>query len=242
MIGIQVDNFLGIGDAIQFSHIPENLYLNTGEKTYDVSNSWVFDHNPYVIRNRIPSDVPIFNMWNMSHNFPKYGFNSHAERFFLYFNNIMSTSYKPFLRHPRLYYNENGIINTKRILIHTTGKSEIIPMQDFVIDHIQKVYNDFEIMQIGGREDKQSPFKKMLGLNLWDTAKLISESMIFIGVNSGMMNIANCYPRVIKKILLPNNASTFLPMSKNNEWFDHGNMYFNNTKQDIGATFSYTKL
>jgi len=242
MLGIELDSYLGIGDAIQFTHIPENIYHNTGQKVYDVSNSWVFDHNPYVIRGSIPSNINTLNMWNLSHHFPVEGFKSHADRFFIFFNNIFKTSYSPCLRHPRLYYNEEGRIKTDRILVHTTGKSETEPMHDDVISHISETYKDFEILQIGGPKDKPTPFKKMLGLGLWETAKLISESIMFIGINSGMMHMANCYTRVQKKILLPRDVEDFLPMSHHSVWFDHGNMYYNNTKIDTGATYSYTKI
>jgi len=57
-----------------------------------------------------------------------------------------------------------------------------------------------------------------------------------------MMNIAKCYPRVFKKILIPRDLDSFLPMSHGNVWFDHNSSYFNYTKQDVGATLSYTKI
>jgi hypothetical protein len=50
MIGISVNPKIGIGDGIQFSSVPENYFIATGKKLYDVSKPWFFDHNPYVTR------------------------------------------------------------------------------------------------------------------------------------------------------------------------------------------------
>lgn len=243
MIAIKINDYLGIGDRIQFSLIPENIFYLTGEKIYDINNSWVFDYNPFVERGLPSSKIDkIIDPWEMSRNFG-YGFKSHAERFFDYYNKAYGTKFKDFkLRHPRLYAFENNKINFNRILIHTTGKSERVPLSDEVIDHIEKKYKNYEIIQIGGKEDKPTPFIQKLGLSIWETVELISSSIMFIGVNSGMMNIANCYPRVWKKILLPRDLESFTPLSKDNVWFDYNNSYYNYTEDDIGATFSYLKI
>lgn len=242
-VAIKIDDHLGIGDKIQFSHIPENIYHFTGRKVLDISNSWIFDHNPFVDRiNKTNYDI-ILNLWNESSFFPPDGFKSHAERFFMYFNKKFSTNFKnPILRHPRLYAYENLDIQANRVIVHTTGKSETFQMTDEVIEHIRNVYKNYEIWQIGGLNDKSTPFKNMLGLSEWDTVRTIASSAIFIGVNSGMMNIAKCYPRVFKKILIPRDAESFTPMSKDNVWFDYNSAYFNYTKYDIGSTFSYLKI
>jgi hypothetical protein len=185
----------------------------------------------------------VIDLWDFSHNFPREGFKSHAERFFIAFNDKFNTNYQnPQLRHPRLYINENEEVLPNRVIVHTTGKSETAPINDDVIKAINNNYKNYEIIQIGGISDKQTPFKLALGLNYTDTAKLIATSSIFIGINSGMMNIANCYPRVNKKILVPRDLDKFLPMSKDNCWLDHGVTYFNYTDNDYGATFSYLKI
>jgi hypothetical protein len=242
MIGLILHDKLGIGDKIQFTHIPENIYYFTGKKVYDISRSWVFDHNPFVERN-LENISNSIDLWNLSHSFPKDGFKSHAERFFILYNKIFETNYQnPVLRHPRLYKYENNKIKPNRVLVHTTGKSETTPLQDEVIEHIKKNYKDYEVIQIGGLNDKKTPFINKLGMPLWETVELIATSGIFIGINSGMMNIANCFPRVCKKIVLASNFDNFLPMSYDNCWFDHGVTYFNPSKYDIGATFSFLKL
>jgi hypothetical protein len=243
MIAIVIENYLGIGDAVQFSHIPENFYKFTGKKVFDVSNSWIYNDNPFVERGT-PSE-PIsetLNPWILSREF-YHGFKSHAERFFDFYNRRNNKNFKnPPLRHLRLYSFEQSPIKTNRIVIHTTGKSEIVPMTDEVIEYIAKAYSGYEIIQTGGLNDKKTPFINKLGLDLRSTIELIATSAIFIGVNSGMMNIANCYPRVNKKILLPRDLENFSPLSKDNTWFDYGVNYYNYTENDIGATFSYLKL
>lgn len=243
MIGLILHEYLGIGDKIQFTHIPENIFKSTGKKIFDISNSWVFDNNPYVERNILSETVDLtIDLWLFSQQMPRDGFKSHADRFFQCFNKLYNFNIEPMLRHPRLYLYENEEIRPDRVIVHTTGKSEIMPLNEKVIQAIQNNYKNYEIIQIGGYEDKPTPFKKMLGLNFFDTAKLIATSSIFIGVNSGMMNIANCYPRVNKKILIPRNLDIFCPMSNDNVWFDHGTTFFNYTEQDYGATFSYLKI
>lgn len=243
MIALEIPNCLGIGDAIQFSHIPENIFYFTGEKVFDVSNCWIFDHNPYVERNSQNAKIKYkINLWETSKYF-KYGYKSHAERFFDLFNELFGTNFKnPILRSPRLYFKENEKIFRNRVLVHTTGKSEKVPLSDDVINQIAANYKDCEIIQIGGSNDKNTPFKKMLGLSVWETATLISCSAIFIGVNSGMMNIANCYPKIWKKILVSRDEEIFVPLSKENVWFDYNNTYYNYTKADIGTTYSYLKI
>ena len=48
---------IGIGDAIQFTSLPENYYRTTGKKLVDVSHHWVFDKNPFVLRGVFPNKV-----------------------------------------------------------------------------------------------------------------------------------------------------------------------------------------
>ena len=50
MLGITLGGAQGLGDKLQFSSFPENHFRNTGEKVVDLDRSWIFDHNPYVVR------------------------------------------------------------------------------------------------------------------------------------------------------------------------------------------------
>lgn len=240
MIGLYLHDFLGIGDAVQFTHIPENIYHFTGKRCVNTNNNWSLKHNPYIDNNLNP-EITI-DLWEFSKTL-KHGFKSHAERFFFHFNQTFGANFtNPILRHPRLYLYENSKIVRNRVLVHTTGKSEIVPMTDQSIQIIEEKYQDCEIIQIGGLDDKKTPFIQKLGLSINDTLKLIASSAIFIGVNSGMMNLANCYPSIRKKIFIPRNIDTFLPLTSDNIWFDFNTEYYNYTDIDHGSTMSYLKI
>src|SRR5512146_2942611 len=57
----------GIGDAVQFSSLPENYFRSTGEKLLDLSRSWVFDHNPFVVRDVKRAPIRSIELWNFGH-------------------------------------------------------------------------------------------------------------------------------------------------------------------------------
>jgi hypothetical protein len=243
MISLQIHDFLGIGDAIQFSHIPENIYHFTGEYCININNHWSLKYNPYIQTNYNTNNITsTIDLWNFSKHMG-YGYKSHADRFFTSFNNQFRTNFvNPVLRHPRLYYLENNKIIRNRVIVHTTGKSEIVPMSDDAIKQIAKNYSDCEIIQIGGLQDKPTPFINKLGLSIWKTLDIISSSAIFIGINSGMMNLANCYPKLQKKIFIPRDLDAFSPLTKYNVWFDFNTEYFNYHTYDYGTTMSYLKI
>ena len=77
---------------------------------------------------------------------------------------------------------------------------------------------------------------------------MISKASIFIGVNSGFYHIANCYPKVRKKIVVhelnEQQLNAFKPkmQSISTEWYDYNIEYFNASEIDIGATNSYNIL
>ena len=170
--------------------------------------------------------------------------------------NALGRIKKIHLRHPRLYrYEELQGSTLGVITIHTTGKSEGGVMPDHVIEQIQKNYKNYTIYQVGGKDDKPTPFIDRLGLGLWETAELIAKSQIFIGVNSGMMNIAQCYPRVSRKVLLIENDTLttedmdlgYRPLSQYRpdaaaHWIDYNWQYFNVHDRDIGITMTYEKI
>lgn len=232
MIGI-TNHSPGIGDKIQFTSIPENYFRTTGKKIIDVDNCWVFDHNPYIVRGEKPSHV--FDLWRMKmdqgHKL------SQAERF------CDALSLKLFLRHPRLYQFEENFIRREQVIVHTNGKSAGGEMSDEVIESIRFNYSDYRIIQIGGVNDRKTPFIQKLGLGLWESSYQIATSAIFIGVNSSMMNIAKCYPRVRRKVLVQNlDLLKFYPSSIHEHWIDYGWEYFNSTQFDQGVTMSHLKI
>src|SRR6202167_1343909 len=61
MLGITFRGASGLGDKLQFSSFPENYFRNAGEKVIDVDRSWIFDHNPYVERDKVPDRM--IDLW-----------------------------------------------------------------------------------------------------------------------------------------------------------------------------------
>lgn len=274
-IGI-VNSGGGIGDKIQFTSMPENYYYSFGKKLVDLQHLWVYDHNPYVERlgpnnggvmdgtvgvaidlykNQLffkEGDKPCIGLIKFQ---DEKSYVSQPDRF----KQLFSIS-RVRLRHPRLYRFEElqgeklGIVT-----VHTTGKSEGGEMPDHVIDQIAQNYKSYSIYQVGGSSDKDTPFIDRRGLGMWESAQLIASSQIFIGVNSSMMNIAQCYPRVNRKlILIENNESlktshfdSYKPLCQYLEddesgvssmWVDYNWQYYNVHDHDMGITYSYKKL
>lgn len=234
----------GIGDQVTVSSFPENFFKNYGTKLVDVNNCWVFDHNPYtqrdvnpdVILNHLSAQLDIINKKL------RYNWKSDAEEICYNFNLP-----KMFLRRPRLYKYEDSITQKDLVVVHTTGKT-VGQMPEYVIEQIKKNYDGYDIVQIGLDSDARTPFRKLLNLSKWETAEIISKAAIFIGVNSGFYHIANCYPKVRKKIVLQEldkkQVEGFQPkmQSISTEWYDYNIEYFNISEIDIGATNSYNIL
>ena len=230
----------GIGDHVYHTYFPEIYFKNVGRKIVDLNNKWCYDYNPYIVRNE-SVDIKICP-WGLNDRLPPQ--NSLATSEFLF----KSIGFDIPLRHPRLYRFEDSEKIPFSIAIHTNGNSRHTTLSDEVINTIQEKYKNYSIFQIGGKNDKNTPFIDKRGLSCWDTAKLISKCQIFIGVNSGMLHIANCYPSVWKKVILDefteDELKKWYPCStmKNSFWLDTSIMYFNNTENDIGITYSYRKI
>jgi hypothetical protein len=230
----------GIGDKLQFAALPEIFHDNTNEKIVDVSRCWVYDYNPFVIRENIPCEQHI-NLWGLSHTYKQVQYLSTSERFF---KNTIFKDFKINLRHPRLYRFEDLKTIPNRIVIHTTGKSEGGSISDEALKQIEKRYSHFEVIQVGGKNDKPTNFINKLGLGIWETVEIIASASIFIGIDSGAgMGIANCYPRVNRKIILNrNDMDTISPLNPYTGWLDFNVQYFNQTEHDMGTTYSYKKI
>ena len=234
----------GIGDQIIVSSFPENFYRNYNKKLIDINNLWVFDHNPYVERNVNPDLIAdhLSTQIEIMKSGQRKDFKSDAEE-------ICSNFRLPkcYLRSPRLYKYEDSKTEKDLVIIHTTGKT-VGHLPDNIIEQILKNYSDYRIIQIGLSTDKETPFEKFLDKTKWETAELISKAAIFIGVNSGFYHVANCYPKVRKKIILHELTENILldfepkKSSKNFEWYDYNLEYFNIFNYDIGATNSFIKI
>jgi hypothetical protein len=252
MLGITIAGslrkHLGLGDQIQFSSFPENYFLNKGEKVIDLDNNPIFDFNPYIVRGLKPTKV--LDLWFMTDGrkyLPKKWIPSISER-----NSWYAGLDKCYIRHPKLYLHEDIPLKPKQICVHLTGVSTG-NCPDEVADQIRKNYKDFDIAQIGLSTDKQyGQFEDKRGLSFWDSAKVIAESLIFIGVSSSMMNVAACYPRAIKKIIITESdeeraavMDDMMPMDVERghyHWLDWGFGFYNKTKRDIGVSYSYLKI
>lgn len=239
----------GIGDKIQFSSLPENYFLNTGKKLYDLENCWVYDHNPFVIRGDRNVDE-IVHLWGHQNSVNEREARGEIKHSMFGISARVCEGFNLdcHVRHPRLYQHEDMKTVSKRIVVHTDGRSEggIIP--DHVIASIEHNYKGYEIYQIGGKNDRPTSFRDAKGLGLWDTAGLIASSEMFIGVNSSMMNMANCYPKVRKKIVVlqygPEQLREFYPTNhpKFTAWIDFNAEYYNQYERDYGVTMSHKKI
>tara|TARA_Y100000004_G_scaffold33963_1_gene36192 strand:+ start:413 stop:1315 length:903 start_codon:yes stop_codon:yes gene_type:complete len=158
-------------------------------------------------------------------------------------------------RGPRLYkYEEPSNTIHNQIAVHvgpSKSASHFIP--DYVINTIKERYSNYKIIQIGNEKDIDTPFIDKRGLEIWDSVEIIAKSAIFIGINSGPMNIANCYPHINKKLIIQDNRDQsknsferFEPLnarlSPNFGWTDFGWQYYNTTEHDVGRMFSYKRI
>jgi hypothetical protein len=263
MLGITLSGAQGLGDQLQFSSFPENWYRNTGEKVIDVGASWIFDHNPFVLRGLHPDRT--VNLW--SEPWPGRD-RVNADQYTrkpIYFSLAERTSsifgQPAYLRHPRLYRFEDLPVIEKRVVLHTTGKN-LAPhaslgedrrrvLSDEIIEHVRTTYRGYEIIQVGARDDVDARVVDRRGLDdIWDVVKIIAQASIFIGVDSGPYWIAACYPRIFRKKVLMQYPpdylrNAFVPMHVLNNhvhWHDHSCYYYNRSSDDAGITFSYLKL
>jgi hypothetical protein len=265
MLGITFKGARRIGDKLQFSSFPENWYRNTGERVIDLDRSWVFDDNPFVVREEQPDrvidllDAPWPGKERLQGNqyVRKPIYFSHAERTCSIFGHVA------YLRHPRLYRYEDLPVLERRVVLHTTGanypsgppfydmgedRQRVLPSE--IIEHIRSTYRDYELIQIGGREDLDARVIDRRGLDIWEAVKIIAQASIFIGVDSGPYWIAACYPGIFRKKILVQYPPdylrcAFVPMHALNfhtHWHDAACLYYNRSNDDAGITYSYLKL
>lgn len=257
-----------IGDAIIHTSLPENFYHKYGIKPIDIDKHWVFDHNPYVTREFTEKPQGVIDMANMSNRTSSLAYGrslpvimSRADE-----DGLRYGIDSPVLRHPRLYHYEDLPTKPNKIVVHTTGEKQSNKVLAFyednwrifnqdIINAINKNYPSptWEIVQIGSESDIPfgEPAIDKRGLPIWDSVKEIAEAAIFIGVNSGPMNIAFCYPKVTKKIILTEFSPEFLrngvitPMDAkftHYQWLDWSFTLFNRSEHDAGTTYSYLKI
>jgi hypothetical protein len=269
-------NFFHIGDQIATTSIPENIFHATGKKSIITqSQIWAFRHNPYVVfmSETEAAGYPEINL------IPDCRVQQQAQHYFDTMSNMVvgsQTEYMcvnfgvsdPVLRHPRLYLHEDKKTNPLKIVVHlsgsdrardgepairhASGEDDLRVMSDAVMMSILENYKEYQIVQVGSLDDKAlgGHSVDMRGQHdYWELAGEIASAAKFIGVNSGPMHIANCYPRIEKRIFLmefpKETLLKFRPGDVRNwlfSWVDPSNMFFNKFDVDVGLTFSRTKI
>lgn len=269
-------HFFHIGDQVITTSLPENYFTATGRRVVVTDDRmWVFKHNPYVNLSSNDSSLPILDVIPDARLRPQVqnyitrtdslivGSQSEYMWMSMGFAREQLT-----LRHPRLYLYEDAPIIANKIVVHTTGSDRrrdgevairttsgedaVRVMSDEVIAQILQNYTGWQIVQVGALDDKPlggNSIDRRGAYDYWQTAKEIATSARFIGVASGPMHIANCYPRVETRVVLmefpKETLLRFAPGDVRNwlfSWFDPSNMFFNRTPYDIGTTYSYRKI
>jgi len=269
-------NFRHIGDQVCTTGLPENIFHATGEKSVITDSSiWAFKHNPYV-EFKTEEESQGLTTINL---IPDCRVPQQAQHYFDTMKSFVSNGQIEYmcrnfglenivLRHPRLYIYEDEKIQPDKIVVHTSGSDRTRDkepairyssgedseryMSDEVIAAILENYRDYQIVQIGSKDDKPiggHSIDRRGQYDYWQSAREIATSARFIGVNSGPMHIANCYPRVDKRIVLMEfPEATLLKHSPGDirnwlfSWIDPTNTYYNKFNRDIGLTYSYKKI
>jgi hypothetical protein len=251
-LGITIREDIGIGDKVQFSSLPENYFHTYGEKLIDVSKSWIFDHNPFVVRGVNPDKT--IELWNWPKTYewpkPKRDLKSVYQTNAEIWANLFGI--RPVLIRPRLYVYEEGLFAyRRRILFHPFGRSHGT-LPDQVIDHVIKKYRHTgTLYQIGLPTDPDLGIPKLVTPTYWDLANAISKCQLFIGVDSGPAWVAACYPDVVvKKVrnrLVHGEVpyQEWVPLAVDNihsHWDDRIFQVFHTGENDMSYMQSYRKL
>lgn len=254
MKGISIRETIGVGDKVQFSSLPENYFRATGEKLVDVSKCWIFDHNPFVVRDVEPAET--VELWNFPQVRPWSNPRAFTQDPAVYLSNaevIASAFNVPVvLNRPRLYrFEDFPFERRERILFHPVGKSHG-QLPNHVIDHVLKKYGPTgQLYQLGLPDDIDLGLPKIETKSLWDLAEVISTARMFIGADSGPSWVAACYPDIVvkkvrtRKVHGQKEFKDWVPLEIANihsHWDDRLFQICNPTEDDLGAFPSYRRL
>lgn len=252
MHGISIRPRIGVGDALQFSSVPENYFKATGARLIDVTKPWFFDHNPYVVRDPETPPKTVREMWNFGptqYQWPK--IEGRKQDVYLSNAEISAAVWNvpTVLNRPRLYRFEDFPFGERsKILLHVDGVSHGV-MPEHVLNHVLKKYVPTGRLHQIGLNVPSLGVPVIRTETLWDLAKVISEASMLICVDSGPSWIAACYPDVVVKKLrtkpTPENFKTWVPLAYNNihsYWDDRCHQIFNPSEEDVGFTTSYKKI
>lgn len=243
-----------MGDKIQFSSLPENYFRATGHKLIDTHKCWIFDHNPFVLRDfkePLSKTVDLWNFSPMQYDWPV----PPAPRLPVYNSNAeiwcMHLGIPAVLTRPRLYIHEDWPFEKRRkILLHTDGRSHgKMPLE--VIEHVRRKYLPTGDLYLVGLDVPSHhygiPYIKTD--TLWDLAKEISQARMFIGSDSGPAWIAACYHDVVVKKVrhrqMLDQYNSWTPLAVNNfhaHWDDRAFQIHVVDENDRGPFWSYKRL
>lgn len=242
-----------LGDKLCNTSLPENYFKNTGDKLINIDSLDFFKYNPYVIDGKdihpnTLSRVEQRSLWdysigNVGVDHCKTMAHQTCKKWGLP---------KCYKNSPDLYVYKNSYIYPKTLVINTTGANKgAIPLN--VLNHIRETYSNYLIYQIGGLNDVDAncDFDRR-GLTWEQSAKIISESELFIGVDSFCYWLAKCY-KIRKKIILINRSEDecerFYPRGYDdpnnpfNTWIENdGSEIYNTHESSCGITKSYLEI
>lgn len=255
MIAVSIRPEIGIGDALQFSSVPENFFRSTGRKLYvtTAEKLWFLDHNPFVCREVGKAPTQVIELWNFGSHKPKYQW-PRVRPHNVYLSNAeihaAVLNVPAILNRPRLYQFEDfPYAERHKILLHTHGRSHGT-MPDEVIEHVVRKYGPTgHLFHVCTPDTPDIGLPRLMTPTLWDLAREISQARLFIGVDSGPSWIACCYPDIVVKVLrtkpTPEYFKNWVPLEVDNihsHWDDRCRQVFNPTPEDIGFTYSYKKI
>lgn len=224
----------GIGDHLQFTRLPEFYFEKFGVPFK------VFVDDKYEIWKNIPhveicegsppeSSVELINLWKTPPGPPGSPVFRQLAKFF----RDVPSNIKPTLG----YLPKDGRGPEKKIFICTEGSKRqqanwcrIIPekIANRILGNIGTLY------QIGSEANyKINGAVDLRGASIKETFEYLGGADAFIGVNSGLMHLANCIPWV--KVFVYVECDVSLPISFNNvythptnEWLYDDNVFFGN--------------
>lgn len=251
MLGISIREYIGIGDKVQFSSLPENYFRATGKKLVDVSRCWIYDYNPYVERDVNP--VKTIELWNWpkAYEWPR----PRKENVYLSNAEVWANllNVPVVLNRPRLYrFEDFPIEERKTIYFHAHGRSNGI-LPDHIIEHVVKKYGPTgNLCQVRGPGDPEiSGIPFVQPKSLWECAEILSKARMYLGIDSGPSWIAACYPDVVAKKVrtkFPDGqraAHEWIPLEvdgHHSHWDDRLFSIHNITEDDVGFMPSYRRL
>lgn len=252
MLGISIKPTIGIGDALQYSSVPENYFKAKGEKLIDVSKPWFFDKNPYVIRDVAPSST--FEMWNWprKYDWPNPRSQDRPTQVYLSNAEIWAALFKVpvTLNRPRLYQFEDYPFEKRElILLQTVGRSHG-EMPEHIVKHVIKKYEATgKLFHIGVDNSKSYGLPHLASPTLWKLAELISKARMLICLDSAPAWVAACYPDVIVKKVrtkpVTEEFKDWIPLDQKNvhaHWDDRCHVIHNVSEDDVGFTQSYRRI